>query len=284
MPSTPPSRAKSSSAPQSRASPSTAFQRLQDQIKWSIWSWKWATGAVPQPANIPNRTKSSARSTGSSFLPKQTCRPPDPRKLAGSGFPPQLENPERQGEADSADDPDYRGQTSGTEPQGILPRPMRVCVVGMPNVGKSSLINWLIGQKKTAVADCPGVTKGTQWVRVHPQLELLDTPGILPAGALSKDAALKLSLFNLLPAANYEVEHVARQGLAILQNAYPNLLRFVYPRLEPDLATLEEIAQRRNFLTSGGKPDFMRAAGTFLSDLRSGKYRMRHSGLVLPDL
>ncbi|MFX5595126.1 GTPase, partial [Acinetobacter baumannii] len=53
-------------------------------------------------------------------------------------------------------------------------------MVGIPNVGKSSLINWFIGRKRARTGDMPGVTKGTQWIRVHPQLELLDTPGILP--------------------------------------------------------------------------------------------------------
>ena len=91
---------------------------------------------------------------------------------------------------------DKRQQLAG---KGLLPRPMRICVVGMPNVGKSSLINWLIGQKKTKVGNKPGVTKGAQWVRVHPQIELLDTPGILPAFAFSQDVSNKLAFLDFFP-------------------------------------------------------------------------------------
>jgi ribosome biogenesis GTPase A len=155
--------------------------------------------------------------------------------------------------------------------KGLLPRPMRVCVVGMPNVGKSSLINWLTGRKMSKVADRPGVTRGKQWVRVHPQLELLDTPGILPPFAYKKDIEVKLALFNLLPESTYNFEEVALAGLNLLKVEYAELLS-KYLR-DPELAhvQLENIALRKNFLTSGGKPDTQRAACTFITDLRKGR-------------
>lgn len=154
--------------------------------------------------------------------------------------------------------------------KGLLPRPVRVCVVGMPNVGKSSLINWLVGQKRAKVGNRPGITKGAQWVRVHPQIELLDTPGILPAFAFGKEKGMRLALFNLLPEAHYEIEEVAECGLELMRVAYPKMLQ-EYISEPSDDVNLEEIARQRNFLTTGGKLDLVRAANIFVSDLRSGK-------------
>ena len=142
--------------------------------------------------------------------------------------------------------------------------------MGMPNVGKSSLINWLIGQKKAKVGNKPGVTKGAQWVRVHPQIELLDTPGILPAFSFSAATAKKLALFNLLPESNYDVEEVAQDGLEQLKAQYPKQVQnYIYEKAES--LNLEELARRRNFLTTGGSLDLVRAANVFFSDLRNGK-------------
>ena len=155
--------------------------------------------------------------------------------------------------------------------KGLLPRPMRVCVVGLPNVGKSSLINWLIGRRKTRVGDKPGVTRGTQWVRVHPRLELLDTPGILPPVAFDGPTKQRLAMFNLLPLSNYDQEEVARQAIVLLRQRYPeNLERFV-EGLSKEGASLEELALSRNLLSSGASPDVTRAAALVLSDVRDGK-------------
>jgi ribosome biogenesis GTPase A len=261
------------SPPQSRAkTPSTAFQRLKEQIKWVDVVFEICDARCPTASRHPKSDEIFGHKTRLMILTKEDLA--DTRALESwqdKAFALSLKT-------QRGKDKLIRHALTVTEEKraaltrkGILPRPMRVCVVGMPNVGKSSLINWLIGIKKTAVANRPGVTKGTQWVRVHPQLELLDTPGILPVGALSADAVLKLSLFNLIPASSYEIEDVARRGLDILQQTYPLLIQAYIPGVEPGLATLEELAKKRNFLTSGGKPDHMRAAGTFLTDLRSGK-------------
>lgn len=155
--------------------------------------------------------------------------------------------------------------------KGLLPRPMRACVVGMPNVGKSSLINWIIGRNKARTGNMPGVTKGKQWVRVHPQLELLDTPGILPHTSFSKETALRLGLLNLIPEGNYDNEEVARFGLQILKGQYPQLLQSYMPDAELDEISLDKIAEKRRFLTTGANPDLIRAAGTFISDVRAGR-------------
>ncbi len=154
--------------------------------------------------------------------------------------------------------------------KGILPRPSRICVVGMPNVGKSSLINWLIGQKKAKVGNKPGVTKGAQWVRVHPDIELLDTPGILPAFSFSPSVALKLALFNLMPENTYDVVEIATNGIALMKSRYPKRLE-TYISQDSDSLNLEGIARKRNLLITGGRLDTVRAANIFVRDLRDAK-------------
>jgi len=144
--------------------------------------------------------------------------------------------------------------------KGILPRPMRVCVVGLPNVGKSSLINWLIGQNRTKTGNRPGITKGTQWVRVHPKLELLDTPGILPSASFSKTVKDRLAVCNLIPDTTYNFYEIAEEAILMLRQKYPRLLEGYIQGLSVDGTGLLEVAKARNLLTSGAKPDVPRAA------------------------
>ncbi len=155
--------------------------------------------------------------------------------------------------------------------KGILPRPMRVCVVGLPNVGKSSLINWLIGQNRTKTGNRPGITRGTQWVRVHPKLELLDTPGILPAASFSTTVRNRLAICNLIPESTYDRLQIAEQAILALREKYPRMLESYIEGLSVDGAGLLEVATARNLLTSGAKPDVPRAAALLLSELRDGK-------------
>jgi ribosome biogenesis GTPase A len=157
--------------------------------------------------------------------------------------------------------------------KGLLPRPIRICVVGMPNVGKSSFINWIIGQKKARVGNKPGVTKGPQWVRVHPQIELLDTPGVLPTVTFAEQTAQKLALLNLLPESSYDMEEIAMSGIDQMKKQYPTMLARHIGASEDMTANLllEQFARKRNFIKAGGKLDSMRAAGVFVHELRDGK-------------
>lgn len=155
--------------------------------------------------------------------------------------------------------------------KGLLPRPMRVCVVGLPNVGKSSLINWLIGSKHAKTGDRPGITKGTQWVRVHPELELLDTPGILPPVAFGAGVRDKLAVVNLVPPHTYNPVEMAEHAFHLLQDKYPQLLDGYVEKLSQSENGMESVAIARNLLSSGAKPDTQRAAIHFLSDVRDGK-------------
>jgi ribosome biogenesis GTPase A len=156
--------------------------------------------------------------------------------------------------------------------KGLLPRAMRACVVGLPNVGKSTLINWLTGRRKAQTGDRPGITRGTQWVRVHPQLELLDTPGILPPVAFGREVATKLALCNILPAEHYEIDAVAEFGLHWLAERNPVALQEVYGnQLVENDVNLDNLAKARSCVMAGGKPDTKRAAAIFVNDFRSGK-------------
>jgi ribosome biogenesis GTPase A len=155
--------------------------------------------------------------------------------------------------------------------KGLLQRPMRACVVGIPNVGKSSLINWFVGRKKAKTGDSPGVTRGTQWIRVHPQLEMLDTPGILPANLFNAEERQRLALLNLLPAEGYDNVEIAKFGLMLMKKYYPKRLETYLEGLSQIEDGLDYIAEKKHYLGNGGRLDHYRAATIFLRDLRAGK-------------
>lgn len=156
--------------------------------------------------------------------------------------------------------------------KGLLPRPMRACVVGLPNVGKSTLINWLTGKHKARTGDKPGITRGTQWVRVHPQLELLDTPGILPPVAFTRETMMKLALCNVIPDDHYDFLEVAEYGLAmLLRGKREGLKLYGSDFLNAENIDLETLALARSCIGPGGVPDKRRAANHFLNDFRNGK-------------
>ncbi len=153
--------------------------------------------------------------------------------------------------------------------KGLLRRPARVMVVGMPNVGKSSIINKLTKSSKTKIGAKAGVTRQQQWVRINPQLELLDTPGIIPMKQENQEVANKLAFVNSVSENAYSNELVAKELLALLEVKYPDIVRDYY-KLEGDF-TLEDIALARNWIISGGEPDIARTAVYLLRDFREGR-------------
>jgi len=156
--------------------------------------------------------------------------------------------------------------------KGLLPRPVRVIVVGMPNVGKSSIINKLIKTSKVKTGAKAGVTRATQWVRVHPKLELLDSPGIIPARLENQDMAAKLAMVNSIGEAAYDRLEIAKNLIKLLFQKYKNMFCAHY-KLEPEdePPTLENIAESRKFFLSGGRHDIDRTATILLNDFRQGK-------------
>lgn len=155
--------------------------------------------------------------------------------------------------------------------KGLLRRPARVMVVGMPNVGKSSIINKLTRSSKTKIGAKAGVTRQQQWVRVNPKLELLDTPGIIPMKQEDQIRAQKLAFVNSVSENAYENEAVARELLEILNKKYGAKVREHYNLTAEDDLTIENIAKSRNWIVKGAMPDMVRTSTFILLDFREGK-------------
>ena len=151
--------------------------------------------------------------------------------------------------------------------KGLLPRPMRAMVVGIPNVGKSSLINWFVGSKKARTGDMPGVTRGNQWIKVHPELELLDTPGILPPTLFSGETMTRLALLNLVPQDSYDTLDIANLGATIMQSKYPKRLESYLEGLSTCDSPMYYMAEKKKFLANHGRIDDLRAANIFLREI-----------------
>ncbi len=155
--------------------------------------------------------------------------------------------------------------------KGLLRRPARVMVVGMPNVGKSSIINKLTRSSKTKTGAKAGVTRQQQWVRINPQLELLDTPGIIPMKQEDQTIALKLAFVNSISENAYSNIAVANELLKILSEKYPETVRTYYNLTDESLIDIENIAKSRNWIKTGGETDLERTAIYILRDFREGK-------------
>ena len=160
------------------------------------------------------------------------------------------------------------------EAKGQRGRSMRVMVLGIPNVGKSSFINRIAGRKAAEASDRPGVTRGRQWITVGTGLELLDTPGILWPRFETPDEGLVLAWTGAIRDDILDVELVAYQLLERMRALYPNALKDRYG-LEIDEAPgwelLERCAKRRGFLVSRGEFDTERMARILLDEFRAGK-------------
>lgn len=165
--------------------------------------------------------------------------------------------------------------------KGRLPRPIRAMVIGMPNVGKSSIINKLIKTFKARTGSKAGVTRATQWIRVNPKLELMDTPGIIPVKLDDQNKAVKLAIVNSISENAYNNVEIAQELLNILCEKYIDLLKSQYNLANVDeCPALSYIACARNWLLPGGIPDINRCASVILADFRHG----RIGNITLDDL
>lgn len=154
--------------------------------------------------------------------------------------------------------------------RGMIGKALRLMVVGIPNVGKSSFINRMANSRKTKVGDRPGVTRGKQWVAIDKDVELLDMPGILWPKFDDQLAAQRLAFTGAIKDEVTDSEELARALGEVLQRDYPDLLKARYKiACEGDLLT--EIAKARGMLISGGEPDTERAAAALLDEYRGGK-------------
>lgn len=157
--------------------------------------------------------------------------------------------------------------------RGIINRPVRAMVVGIPNVGKSTFINSFAGKACAKTGNKPGVTKGKQWIRLNKNLELLDTPGILWPKFEDQKIGERLALIGSI---NDEILHVDELAVALirnLKNSYLDLLEKRYDITidEDAYDTLKRIAIARKCLQKGELPDVDRASSMLLEDFRSGK-------------
>ena len=158
--------------------------------------------------------------------------------------------------------------------KGRKERPIRIMIVGIPNVGKSSIINKLTGRKSTVTGDRPGVTKGKQWVRLKGNLELLDTPGILWPKFEDQDVALNLAFCRAIKDEILDVETLALRLIGKLMEIEPEKLKARY-KLEElgdrDIETMDMIGRKRGFIMGKKELDYTRIATTVLNEFRDGK-------------
>ena len=153
--------------------------------------------------------------------------------------------------------------------KGLLRRAARAMVVGMPNVGKSSVINKLTKSSKTKIGAKAGVTRQQQWVRINPKLDLLDTPGIIPTKQDDQLQAVKLAFVSSVSENAYSPEPVAQALLDLLaEGKYKEIVTNFYKVEE---LTLENIAQSRNWILKADSLDTERTAKYILKDFRDGR-------------
>jgi len=152
-------------------------------------------------------------------------------------------------------------------------KPLRLMIVGVPNVGKSSLINRLTGKKSAKTGDRPGVTRGKQWLNLEGGIQLLDTPGILWPKFEDPKTGLNLAFCGSIKDEILDRESLALALIAVLQHNYPRLLaqRYKLDELhEEPLDNMEAIALKRGFILSGKRVDYDRVSRMVLDEFRSG--------------
>lgn len=154
-------------------------------------------------------------------------------------------------------------------------RPLRVMIVGIPNVGKSTLINQISGRKGAKAENRPGVTRGKQWVTVENGLLLLDTPGILWPRFEDPQVGMKLAYTGAVKENIIDIEELACHLMEVLWKHYPDTVRLRYKIDEPEdlpgYQLLEAAGRKRGFLVSGGEVNTERMAKVLLDEYRSGK-------------
>ncbi|WP_099467659.1 ribosome biogenesis GTPase YlqF [Konateibacter massiliensis] len=157
--------------------------------------------------------------------------------------------------------------------RGILNRPVRAMVVGIPNVGKSTFINTFAGKACTKTGNRPGVTKGKQWIRLNKNVELLDTPGILWPKFEDQTVGLRLALIGSIKDEILNVEELAIELIKFLKVRYQGLLeeRYSIAEVENEVEALQNIAENRQCKVRGNELDLVKASNLLIDDFRSGR-------------
>lgn len=161
------------------------------------------------------------------------------------------------------------------EAKGQVGRPLRVMILGIPNVGKSTFINKVAGRKAAIAGDKPGVTRGKQWINIDSGLDLLDTPGILWPRFDSQEVGEMLAITNAIKADVLDKETLAANFMLRLRQMYPQAIVDRY-KFQPapemnGFELLEQAARKRGFLVSWGEYDIERMANTLLGEYHDGK-------------
>ena len=156
--------------------------------------------------------------------------------------------------------------------KGMKPQPIRTMIIGIPNVGKSSLINRLAKRKAAGVQNKPGYTRGEQWIKVNKDFLLLDTPGILPMNYENQKKAANLALIGAIREDILPNEQLGELLLAYLRNQYPSALfeRFGIEAIEDRIKVLNQIADKRKLVDSVGQNDLIRAEALLLKEFKDG--------------
>lgn len=159
--------------------------------------------------------------------------------------------------------------------KGMVGRPIRIMIVGIPNAGKSSLINKLAGSKRAKVEDRPGVTRGKQWVALESDVELLDMPGVLWPKFEDQDVGLSLAFTGAVKDDIMDMESLAcffiRKLRSVSVKPFEDRYQITVTDEMTDYEVLEAIGKRRGFLISGGEINTERAAIILMDEFRSGK-------------
>lgn len=166
-----------------------------------------------------------------------------------------------------------QSKQQGLLDKGMKTRRIRTLVVGIPNVGKSTLINRLVGKKATTVGNKPGVTKQLSWIRISDTLELLDSPGILWPKFTETTTALNLASLSAIKEEVLPLDEVVFYILKTLEQYYPAILkeRYGIEILDEDIiVSIEAIGRRRGCLLRGGEIDYEKVYAIILNDLREG--------------
>ena len=156
--------------------------------------------------------------------------------------------------------------------KGMKPQPIRAMIIGIPNVGKSSLINRIAKRKAAGVQNKPGYTRGEQWIKVNKDFLLLDTPGILPMNYDDQKKAANLALIGSIREEILPNDQLSERLLAYLKERYPNALngRFGIEAIGDRLTVLNQIAEKRKLVNSVGENDLDRAEALLLKEFKDG--------------